>query len=247
MKNEEKFNKLFSAFVLIGMTVALVLTTALKLGDSTGGKIMLLVSAFGSLMGVMSTVFSANGNILTFLFGFLDVSIYGVICFINWRNGGTGLGNALLHLVYFVPMQFIGLAQWRKRGASSTDKPAAKRLDARGWLITSLLLLLGSVTLYFILAHFDKSAAGTFLKSSVILDVITLVCNILGQLFMSNAYMEQWFFWIGVNIFSILMWSWTLSQTGGSYALIYIIKYSFYLINSIYGLRIWLALSRKEA
>lgn len=247
MKNEEKFNKLFSAFVLIGMTVALVLTTALKLGDSTGGKILLLVSAFGSLMGVMSTVFSANGNILTFLFGFLDVSIYGVICFINWRNGGTGLGNALLHLVYFVPMQFIGLAQWRKRGASSTDKPAAKRLDARGWLITSLLLLLGSVTLYFILAHFDKSAAGTFLKWSVILDVITLVCNILGQLFMSNAYMEQWFFWIGVNIFSILMWSWTLSQTGGSYALIYIIKYSFYLINSIYGLRIWLALSRKEA
>lgn len=247
MKNEEKFNKLFSAFVLIGMTVALVLTTALKLGDSTGGKILLLVSAFGSLMGVMSTVYSANGNILTFLFGFLDVSIYGVICFINWRNGGTGLGNALLHLVYFVPMQFIGLAQWRKRGASSTDKPAAKRLDARGWLITSLLLLLGSVTLYFILAHFDKSAAGTFLKWSVILDVITLVCNILGQLFMSNAYMEQWFFWIGVNIFSILMWSWTLSQTGGSYALIYIIKYSFYLINSIYGLRIWLALSRKEA
>lgn len=247
MKNEEKLNKLFSAFVLIGMTVALVLTTALKLGDSTGGKILLLVSAFGSLMGVMSTVFSANGNILTFLFGFLDVSIYGVICFINWRNGGTGLGNALLHLVYFVPMQFIGLAQWRKRGASSTDKPAAKRLDARGWLITSLLLLLGSVTLYFILAHFDKSAAGTFLKWSVILDVITLVCNILGQLFMSNAYMEQWFFWIGVNIFSILMWSWTLSQTGGSYALIYIIKYSFYLINSIYGLRIWLALSRKEA
>ena len=247
MKNEEKFNKLFSAFVLIGMTVALVLTTALKLSDSTGGKILLLVSAFGSLMGVMSTVFSANGNILTFLFGFLDVSIYGVICFINWRNGGTGLGNALLHLVYFVPMQFIGLAQWRKRGASSTDKPAAKRLDARGWLITSLLLLLGSVTLYFILAHFDKSAAGTFLKWAVILDVITLACNILGQLFMSNAYMEQWFFWIGVNIFSILMWSWTLSQTGGSYALIYIIKYSFYLINSIYGLRIWLALSRKEA
>ena len=67
MKNEEKFNNLFSAFVLIGMTVALVLTTALKLGDSTGGKALLLVSAFGSLMGVLSTVFSANGNILTFL------------------------------------------------------------------------------------------------------------------------------------------------------------------------------------
>ena len=131
MKNEEKFNNLFSAFVLIGMTVALVLTTALKLGDSTGGKALLLVSAFGSLMGVLSTVFSANGNILTFLFGFLDVTIYGVICFINWKNGGTGLGNALLHLFYFVPMQFIGLAQWRKRGASSTEKPAARRLDAR--------------------------------------------------------------------------------------------------------------------
>lgn len=247
MKNEERFNKWFSAFVLFGMTVALILTTAFKLGGTDTGKMLLLISAFGSLMGVLSTVCSANGNILTFLFGFLDVSIYGVMCFVNWKNGGSGLGNAILHMVYFVPMQFIGLAQWRKRGAGSSSKPSARRLDGRQWVITSLVLLVGSVAAYFALAAFDKSTADSFIKMAVVLDVLPLVCNIFGQLFMSMAYMEQWIFWIGVNIFSIMMWSKTLSDTGESYALIYIIKYAFYLINSFNGLRIWLKLSHKES
>ncbi len=43
------------------------------------------------------------------------------------------------------------------------------------------------------------------------------------------------------------MWSVTLSNDpGSSYAIIYIIKYSFYLLNSLNGLRNWLILSRPE-
>jgi len=72
------------------------------------------------------------------------------------------------------------------------------------------------------------------------------MCNILGQLLMSMAYMEQWIFWIGVNITSVLMWVSTLHGASDSFALIYIIKYSFYLLNSLNGLRIWLRLSRKS-
>ena len=60
--------------------------------------------------------------------------------------------------------------------------------------------------------------------------------------------MEQWLFWIGVNIASVVMWVLTLRQTpDSSYALIYVVKYSFYLLNSLNGLRIWLALSRPDA
>ena len=56
--------------------------------------------------------------------------------------------------------------------------------------------------------------------------------------------MEQWIFWIGVNITSILMWAFAL-KGGGDYAVIYLVKYSFYLLNSLNGLRIWIRLSRK--
>lgn len=242
--NEKKFNKWFSAFILIGMAVALILTTAIKSRNPDAALGLLLVSAFGSLMGVLSTVCSANGQILTFFFGLLDVSVYGAVCYLNWRHGGPGLGNAVLHALYFVPMQFVGLAQWRARGAKKSTAVSARRLDRRGWMWVTAGFIAATVISYVLIARFDHSAAESFLKTAVILDVLPLVCNILGQLLMSAAYMEQWIFWIGVNIFSIFMWSHTYQSSAESYALIYIIKYAFYLINSLNGLRIWIALSK---
>ncbi len=243
------FNKYFSAFILIGMTVVTILATALKLGGAEPeARTLLLVSAFGALMGVAATVASANGKVITFLFGLLDVAIYGAICLINWKNGSSGLGNAILHFVYFVPMQFVGFFQWKRRGNNDEGSVKARRLNPKQrWLATGVFLA-GSVVTYFIIAQFDKSAATTFIKTAVVLDVLPLMCNIIGQFLMSTAYMEQWIFWIGVNIFSITMWSFTLrNDPSSSYALIYIIKYSFYLLNSLNGLRNWLNLSRPNS
>lgn len=242
--DDRRFNKWFSAFILIGMTVALVLTTAIKSGQAAEGRGLLLLAAFGSLMGVLATVCSANGRIITFFFGLLDVAVYGAMCLMNWRDGGSGLGNAVLHFAYFVPMQFVGFAQWRKRGANASGQVRARRLGGRQWAILAPAFLLATVVLYFVIARFDKSAAEGFLRTAVVLDVLPLVCNIFGQALMSTAYREQWFFWIGVNVFSIWMWSRSLATGGGSYAIIYIIKYSFYLVNALNGLRIWHNLSK---
>ena len=242
--NEKVFNKWFNAFILIGMTVVTVLVTGIKLrGAASDQTLWLLLSAFGSLMGVLATVCSANGWIITFLFGFLDVSIYGVACWMNWRGGGSGLGNALLHFAYFVPMQLVGFLQWKRRGAKGESQVKARRLSPAmrwGWLGITLA---ATAVLYLILLRFDRSAAQGFLRVAVILDVVPLVCNIIGQLLMSTAYMEQWIFWIAVNVFSIALWT-TSNQ---SFAPVYIVKYAFYLINSINGLRIWLRLSAPSA
>lgn len=230
------------------MAVAVGCATAFKFADTQGpARTLLLVSAFGSLMGVLSAVCSANGKIITFLFGLLDVSAYGAVCLANWWEGGPGLGNALLHFLYFVPMQFVGFAQWRKRGNDREGSVRARRLKPRGALAFSLAFVLMTVAAYFILLQFDRSGAETFLRWAVLLDALPLVCNILGQLLMSTAYAEQWIFWLGVNVFSIAMWSVSLARNpDSSYALIYIIKYCFYLFNSSNGLRIWLALSAPD-
>ena len=243
--DNKKFNKYFSAFILVAMTAVTLIATVIKFGPADpAARILLLISAFGSLMGVAATVMSANGLIITFLFGFLDVTIYGVVCLINWMHGGSGLGNAILHFVYFTPMQVVGFLQWRKRGARGEESVQARRLTpGKRWILMGIFLV-ASVITYFIIAQFDRSAATTFIKMAVVLDVLPLICNILGQLLMSTAYMEQWVCWIGVNIFSIAMWGNALAKDpGSSYALIYIIKYAFYLLNSINGLRIWLLLS----
>lgn len=244
---EATFNKWFSAFILGGMAVALILATILKFETSHTGRWLLVVSAFGSLMGILSTVLSANGRIITFLFGFFDVLLYGIMCLVSWSHGNSGLGNALLHFAYFVPMQFVGFFQWRKRGTAGEGQVRARRLTGRQWALISLALIVGSTVAYFILARFDRSAAEGFIRWAVVLDVLPLAFNIFGQFLMSTAYMEQWIFWIAVNVTSICMWSVTLaSSADSSYALIYIIKYSFYFINSLNGLRIWLSLSRKQ-
>jgi len=229
------------------MTIAVILVTILKTETSGAADALVIISAIGALMGVLSSVSTANGWIITFLFGLLDVSIYGVMCFLNWENGNSGLGNAILHMVYFVPMQFIGFFQWKKLKGGEEKMLQARRLDLKGWALVTAFFILGSLIAYLILAKFDRSNAETFLRTAVILDVLPLMCNIVGQFLMSTAYMDQWIFWIGVNISSILMWSFTLKNSPDSFAAIYIVKYSFYLLNSINGLRIWLNLSKKSS
>ena len=240
--DDKTFNKWFNTFILVGMAVVTVVVTAIKFKDSDSGKAMLLISAFGSLMGVLCTVLAANGRILTFLFGILDVSIYGVMCLI-----GTKYGNAALHLLYFLPMQFVGYFQWKNRGAHEEKKVQARRLSGKQWLLYGGIFLVGLVAAYFILAALDKKEAAGVIKWVAMADAFSMMCNILGQYLLSTAYMEQWYFWILVNISTIIMWVLTIRQEPDSaFAHIYIVKYSFYLLNSLNGLRIWYNLSRRE-
>ena len=239
---EKQFNKYFNAFVVIGMAVVTVLVTAIKFRSAENGQWMLLISAFGSLMGVLCTVLSANGKILTFLFGLIDVSIYGAMCLV-----GARYGNAALHLLYFLPMQFVGFFQWKKRGAKADNEVKARRLSGKQWMLYGGLFLAGLIIAYFILLAMDKTEAAGVVKWLVFMDAFSMMCNLIGQFLLSTAYMDQWFFWIGVNVSTIIMWVLTLRQDPSSaYATIYIVKYSFYLLNSFNGLRIWLNLSRQQ-
>ena len=240
--DSNKFNRYFSIFILVGMTAAMVIATALKLRDAQTGQALLIVAAFGSLMGILSTVCSANARILTFLFGLFDVSIYGVMCFV-----GGKYGNAALHLLYFLPMQLVGFLQWRKRGAASGSKVRARRLTPRQWLLYGGIFLVGLAVAYSILSAIGDSEAAQVVRLTIFMDALSMMCNIIGQLLMSMAYMEQWIFWIGVNVASVVMWSATLAHSADSYALVYLIKYSFYFLNSLNGLRIWIGLSRPES
>lgn len=235
------FDKWFNTFIVAGMVLATVLITVFEYGKSPDGNLLLLVTAAGSIMGVLCTVLSANGNILTFLFGFFDVTIYAVMCFI-----GARYGNALLYALFFVPMQFVGFVQWKKRGVSGENLTTARRFDLKRSILYSLLFLVGSIVAYIILAKVDKETADSFIKVAVLFDALSMICNLLGQVLMTFAYMEQWIFWIAVNVFTIAMWAVSLDGAADSYALVLVVKYTFYLLNSLNGLRIWIGLSKKE-
>ena len=248
---ENKFNLAFNIFLVTGMLLAVTVTTIFKLQQPDVKTFMLILAAFGSVMGVVNTVMSANGNILTFVFGFIDVLI-GTIVYLD--NGI--MGNFALHAFYFLPMQFIGFWQWSKRGAKVRTGEGggshleARRLTGRQWAWLGAGIFIGIAALYLILLYVDgaKLAAGkieSIDKPKILLDAVVMILNIAGQVLMSLAFMEQWYIWILVNIFSISLW--TVAVVGGAgsgNAAVMLIKYIFYLLNSLNGLRIWLRLSR---
>ena len=223
--SEKRFNLAFNIFLVTGMIVAVTLTTIFKLQQPGVKTFMLLLAAFGSVMGVINTVLSANGHLLTFL----------------------------------LPMQFIGFWQWRRRGAKmggeneEETKVRARKLTGKQWLWLVAGIVAGIAALYGILYSVDaaKLSAGkidSFNKSKVLLDAVVMTLNIAGQVLLSFAFMEQWYIWILVNISSISLWTVALlSGTGSGNAGVMLIKYIFYLMNSLNGLRIWLNLCKEPA
>ncbi len=240
---DKQFNKWFSTILMALMVVVIVITTVFKLQQPDARVVMLIIAALGSVMGVASTVLSANGIIWTFIFGILDVTFCCIVAADNeiW-------GNFALHLFYFLPMQFVGIWQWRKRGAvGAKTEVKARRFTPKQWGITAASVLAGLAAVYFILLqihlHTDPENIN---RSQIFFDAAVTTFNIAGQILMSLAFYEQWYLWILVNISSIFLWGGTMmSSAASSYTVVMFIKYCFYLVNSVNGLRIWYKLSKQ--
>ena len=245
-KSRKGFNFWFNMFILVGMATAVIIVNIFKLQDPEVQTMKQIIIALGAVMGVVNTVLSANGNIWTFLFGVIDVCI---CAFANLDSGN--MGQFLQHTLYFLPMQFVGFWQWRKRGADTKEKVKARRLTKKQWLYVVAAFVGGTALTFGILYWIDAAQlkAGYITEietDKILLDAAVVVLNILGQVLLSFAYADQWYIWNLVNVFSIMLWTnRLLSEQASSYTVVMVIKYSFYLLNSINGLRIWLKLAKE--
>lgn len=241
---DKQFNKWFSIILMTLMVVAIAITTGIKLGQPSARTFFIIVAAIGSVMGVASSVMSANGYIWTFIFGLMDIAC----CLIVDADNGVW-GDFSLHLLYLLPMQFIGIWQWRKRGAKgTTSEVKARRLSGKQILYVVLGTAAVLAAVYFILLQVKLHTVdpSQINRVQVASDAARTTFNIAGQILMALAFYEQWYFWIFVNIASIFLWGSTMAMSeASSYTVVMFVKYCFYLINSLNGLRIWYNLSRK--
>lgn len=241
---EKQFNKWFSSILMGLMVVTIGIATIYKLQEPQARTLFIIVAALGSVMGVASSVLSANGIIWTFLFGLLDIAC----CLIVDADNGIW-GDFTMHLVYLLPMQLIGIWQWRKLGATKDKEVTARRLTSRQRWIVFGSVVAGLAAVYGILIaiKFYTVAPEEINRTQVFADAARTTFNIAGQILMSLAFYEQWHLWILVNIASIVLWGSTmLSSAASSYTVVMFIKYCFYLVNSLNGLRVWYRLSQTE-
>ena len=196
------------------------------------------VGSLASVSGVLCVVLVAKGSIWNYLFGLVNVSLYALISY-----KAALYGDAALNALYYVPMQFIGFWQWRRRGAAMSETEAgdkgvqvrARRFSWAQRVILAVGCAAAVVAGGFILKHFGDPQPFK--------DSTTTVLSIVAQALMALAFMEQWALWIITNIVSVVMWSICVAR-GEAHAGVMVIMWVFYLMNSINGLRVWLKLSK---
>ena len=116
-------NRILSAydwFLIVGVIASNILYSILS------GNID-LVGSVASIAGVLCVVLVAKGSIWNYLFGIVNVSMYAYISY-----KAALYGDAALNALYYVPMQFIGWWQWRKRGAAvSVDESSGGAVQVK--------------------------------------------------------------------------------------------------------------------
>ena len=240
--NENRFDKFFNAFILIGMTVCVIISCVFKMQEEGARTALLLLSTFGAIMGVVSVVLSANGSIWTFVFGLVDVLIYSYILYDSKMPS-----QLLLYVGYFIPMEFIGFWQWHRRGANAKQKVKARRMTGGKWLMFAGIFAAVFVAALAVSWFATTKAGDVLLWRKTVLDALITTANITALIMMAMAYTEQWYIWTLVNLTAIIQWAVTLATVpDAGYAIVPLVKYSFYLLNGLNAIRIWMRLSRGE-
>lgn len=189
------------------------------------------VGSLAGITGVLCVVLVAKGSIWNYLFGLVNVSLYAYISY-----KASLYGDAALNALYYVPMQFIGFWQWRKRGAESSNQVKARSMTwPQRFLLAGACVLL-IVGVGFLLRHFGDPQPFK--------DSTTTVLSIIAQALMAMAFMEQWCLWIITNVVSVIMWVICVAR-GEAHAGVMVIMWVFYLLNSLNGFRVWNRLSRQ--
>ncbi len=230
----------FDYFLIIGIILLNVIYSVLS------DEGLSIIGSITSITGVLCVVLVAKGSIWNYLFGLINVSLFA---YVSYQASLYGL--ATLNAVYYIPMQFIGWWQWRKRGAAATSQEVSegKSETVRARRMTwkqRIILLLVSVIFIGILAYVLvrlPNVLGGAENPQPIKDATITVLSILAQALMAMAFLEQWALWIVVNLLSVITWS-ILAFNGEPNAALMVAMWAFYLINSINGMRVWLKLSK---
>ena len=226
-----KILSLYDWFLIVGVIASNIIYSVLS------GNVDIIGSLAG-IAGVLCVVLVAKGSIWNYLFGLVNVSLYAYISY-----KASLYGDAALNAFYYFPMQFIGWWQWRRRGAAVSAEEAgdagvqvkARRMTWKQRAILFLGCAAAVIAVGFVLKHFNDPQPFK--------DSTTTVLSIVAQALMALAFMEQWALWIITNIVSVVMWCICVSR-GEAHAGVMVIMWTFYLLNSINGMRVWLKLSR---
>lgn len=194
-------------------------------------------------LGVFMLVLVAMKNIWTFVVGMVQVALMSFANYLNYEYV-----QALFHIVYLFPMQFVGLWLWRDRGADLFASPQLRRVRCIDHGVVKRIVFY-TIGIFSVLTPFVYGVASLLknagvqeelLVSAVLVESLVITLNIVGQVMMSLALIEQWYLWIVVNVITMGMCMQTLlHQDYAVSSVSRMVMSILYFVVSLVGLFIW--------
>lgn len=182
------------------------------------------IALISAICGISYTILAGKGKVSCYFIGMVGTVCY---CYLSYKNGFWG--NLLLYALYYFPMEIIGIFKWIKHLKKDKQEIIKTKLSKKEKIIYFLMAIIFSILLSFIL----KNAGG---KTPVI-DSITTVFSIIGQLLMVKRCIEQWYIWFIVNLLSLIMW--IIAYINGSNCLATVIMWLVYWLLTFYFYYTW--------
>ena len=195
-----------------------------------------LIGTIASLTGIICVVLSAKGKVSSFAFGTINAIAYGYVAYSYQLYG-----EAQLNLLFYLPLQFVGVYLWKKNLTASSvagEDIKIRFLGANKSLFVGVLISIAIVLYSIYLSSLDSRLFG--------LDSAAVVISIAAQILMLMRYAEQWLLWILVNVITIILWAVTLIESSGNDWTI-LVMYIAFLINSVYGAINWYSIANKQS
>lgn len=174
---------------------AVVLAIGIVNGDA-------LIGCISALTGVLCVITTGKGKLSTYFFGFINCILYAILAY-----QAKLYGIALLNSTYFLIMQFVGFAIWKKHMNDKTNEVIKRRMS---WEMRIVLVVLTTVSTYiFGLILMWWGDAMPFV------DAFTTIGSIIAMSISVLMYSEQWYIWVLSDACNLYMWYCNL-QSGGS-------------------------------
>ncbi len=182
------------------------------------------IAVVSAICGILYTVIAGKGKISCYIFGLTGSGFYAYLSFINnlW-------GNCLLYLCYYIPMQILGILNWKnhlKKETNEIYKTGVNKKDRGKLVLVSIML----------------SALGFWIlkltgDSHPLADGISTSLSLVGMYLTVKRCIEQWVVWTIVNLITVIMWFKVVSTGMRAYSTI--LMWSVYLVLGIYFYVCW--------
>lgn len=211
-KNFGKYEKVFFPFIIL-----LIVVISFIMGDN---KIALI----SAVCGISYTILAGKGKISCYFIGMIGTFCYSYLSFINGF-----FGNLALYMLYYFPMEIIGILKWKKHFKKEVREISKTRLSNKDRLIYVVIAVVLSLIVSFVLKIFGDTRP--------FLDGTATVLSIIGQFLTVKRCIEQWYVWFFVNSVSLIMWIY--AYINGSNCFATILMWAVYLMLSVYFLQAW--------